>query len=99
MPKVYIVNKGNHPAYNLAIDFGELVEVTQGRINVFAIDNLKSYIKEKLKDISSDDYVLTSGYIVPNAMVIHEFLKRFNLCKLLLWDAVKQKYIQVTLTD
>ena len=46
-PKVWVVNQGGH-VYDDAKRFGELKPVTQGRINVFSIDNLVHAVKQKL---------------------------------------------------
>jgi hypothetical protein len=95
---VYVVNEGAHN-YKNAEQFGVLKVLTEGRVNVFGVDNLVADLKTKLVDAKKDDLVLVSGYAVPNAAVIHYFLKKFGFCKLLLWEANNRKYMVITLSD
>jgi hypothetical protein len=96
---VWVVNVGGH-AYDDAKRFGELKPVTQGRINVFSVDNLVSAVRTKLAgEATQEDYVLVSGYSTVNAIVIHFFLKKYKFCKLLIWDAREFKYKALTLLD
>lgn len=95
---VWVVNSGNHN-YRNAEQFGNLKVLTEGRVNVFSVDNLVADMKMKLKDAQKDDMVLVSGYAVPNALVIHIFLKKFGFCRMLLWEANNRKYMVNTLND
>ena len=98
-PKVWVVNQGGH-VYDDAKRFGELKPVTQGRINVFSIDNLVHAVKQKLiGEAIQEDYILVSGYSTVNAVVIHFFLKKYKFCKLLIWDARELTYKALTLLD
>lgn len=97
-PTVWIVNSGNHN-YRHAEQFGNLRVLTEGRVNVFSVDNLIADLKAKLGEAQKEDLVLVSGYAVPNAVVIHYFLKKFGFCKLLMWEANNRKYMVTTLSD
>lgn len=96
-PSVWIVNKGSHP-YHHAEKFGTTKVLTEGRVNVFALDNLKHEIETKLEEgaAKEGDYLLLSGYNLPNMIAGHWFLKKFGKCKLLVWGANRQKYMVLT---
>jgi len=99
-PTVWIVNAGAHN-YDKAEKFGELNVLTEGRVNVFGVDNLKQELVEKLREGNAEknDYVLVSGYSVPNTIVSHYFLKKFGFVKFLLWEANHRRYMAVTMPD
>ena len=98
-PSVWIVNKGNHP-YHHAERFGQLRVLTEGRVNVFSIDNLTADICNKLKAAAQpEDYLLISGYAIPNGIAISWYLKRFGIVRMLVWGATRQEYTTVTLTN
>jgi hypothetical protein len=98
LPTVWIINAGNH-LYDGAEKFGNLKVLTEGRVNVFAPDNLVRKCKEKLVDANCEDFLLVSGYSIPNAIVVHYFLKRFGFAKILIWEANNRKYKAITLHD
>lgn len=100
MSIVWVVNEGNHN-YDNAKRFGELVMITDREkgVNVFAIDNLVTEIKEKLISAKKDDYILISGYPILNAIVIHYFLKNFGQALILQWEGNNRKYKVITLYD
>ena len=98
LPTVWIINAGNH-LYDGAEKFGTLKVLTEGRVNVFAPDNLVRKCKESLINANCEDYLLVSGYSIPNAIVVHYFLKRFGFAKILIWEANNRKYKAITLHD
>ena len=59
-PKVYIINKGGHD-YSPAQEFGELVFLTEGTINVFAVSNMYRTMSDVINASSADDYLLLCG--------------------------------------
>jgi hypothetical protein len=97
-PTVWIVNKGNHPTFDTAEKFGDIKILTEGRVNIFSIDNLQQEIETKLEEggASSDDLVLVSGYNIPNMIAGNWFMERFGFCRLLVWGANRQKYMILT---
>lgn len=100
MSKVWLVNRGNHPTYNRAKAFGELHILTEGRVNIFALDNIVNQITSSLEGkTSKDDLILVSGYNVLNAITIHYFLKRYEVAKLLIWEGNNNRYTALTLND
>lgn len=96
-PSVWIVNKGSHP-YHHAEKFGTLKVLTEGKVNVFSLDNLKLEIQSKLEEgeAQSNDFLLLSGYNLPNMIAGHWFMKKFGKVRLLVWGANKQKYSVLT---
>ena len=99
-PSVWIVNKGSHP-YDPAEKFGKLKTLTEGRVNIFALDNLTAEITSKLESegATANDLLLVSGYAILNLIAGHWFLKKFGRCKLLVWGANRQKYMVLTMQD
>lgn len=99
-PSVWIVNKGNHP-YESAEKFGTLKVLTEGRVNIFAMDNLCKEIWTKLEEgrATDRDYILVSGYAVPNMIAENWFCTRFGRCRLLLWGANRLEYTALTLNS
>lgn len=99
-PSVWIVNKGAHP-YHHAEKFGTLRSLTEGKVNIFSIDNLKQEIIRKLEEggAKASDFLLLSGYNLPNMIAGHWFMQKFGKVKLLVWGANKQKYSLLTWTE
>lgn len=98
-PKVLIVNRGHH-LYNDARKFGELVFLTEGRINVFSSSNLQYEIETSIeKNATTDDYLLLSGHILPNAIAVHAMLKKFNKVKMLIWIGNIGEYKVISLFE
>lgn len=98
-PSVWIVNKGSHP-YHRADKFGQLRVLTEGRVNVFSIDNLTADICNKLvASAGPDDLLLISGYAIPNGIAISWFLKKFGRARMLVWGATRQEYTALTLNN
>jgi hypothetical protein len=96
---VWIVNAGAH-SYHKAEKFGELKVLTEGRVNVFGVDNLRKDLVERLNaEGKKNDFVLISGYSIPNGIVMHWFLKKFGFCKMLVWEANHRRYMALTLSD
>lgn len=96
---VWIVNKKNHD-YSSAYKFGKVKVLTQGKFNIFNTKKLKEAIIPVLeREASENDFVILSGYIIANALVIHYFLNKYGKVNILIWDCNAKKYLKVTLTD
>jgi len=99
MKKVWVVNERYHQ-YNSAKRYGVLHPLTQGKVNVFRIDNLIAELTDKLNKLAQkEDYILISGYALINALAIHYFLTRFGIAKTLVWGANEQEYTVVTVNS
>jgi|SRR3972149_8312371 len=96
MKRVWVVNERFHQ-YSSAERYGELQPLTQGKVNIFRIDNLVVALTGKLDKLASkDDYILVSGYALINALAVHYFLTRFGFARTLVWGANEQDYTVVT---
>lgn len=102
MPKVFIVNRAGHD-FSKAKEFGTLVPVTSGNINVFRPDRDLYKIQRALDDFDyTQDFLLLSGNVLANALSVarlvnclgEEALWNINL---LIYDAKHQRYMKHTL--
>lgn len=97
MAKVYILNKAGHD-YSNANQYGELIAVVSGNMNVFRPDRSLYAIKEKLENFDPDnDFLLLSGNTFGNALAVmfimnhlKDKVKRVNL---LVYDAKNVEYL------
>lgn len=81
MTKVYIVNKSAHD-FTEAEKYGELVFVTEGRLNRFNINDMHRRAKESFEDSVSADYIVPCSLNVLNSIVCATFAvmhKKLNL--------------------
>lgn len=92
MAKVFIVNDTHHD-YSGAMQFGELVSITEGQVPIFKTGVLSNIIEDKLKDFTEEDYVLVSGPAIVNVMVSTTLYNRFETIKFLIFDAKQQEYV------
>ena len=58
--KVYVVNKGGHD-FSSAESFGELVYLSEGSLNRYAVTNMYRQFSDILKESDSEDYILLTG--------------------------------------
>lgn len=96
MPNVWIINKGEH-SYESAEAYGDLKEITNGRVNIFQTDNLKAKIATALAEATKEDFLLLSGSIIPNALAIHHMIQANGFVKCLVWMGNQNQYKTVTL--
>lgn len=60
-PKIFVINKGGHD-YSDAQRYGDLVYLTEGPLhNPFGVANFYRHVAGKMKDMSSDDYILITS--------------------------------------
>ncbi len=60
MRRVYIVNKGGHD-FSGATKFGEVVYLSEGRLDKYALTEMYREFSEKLRDSGSDDFLLITS--------------------------------------
>lgn len=65
MPKVFVVNRSAHD-FSAAEKFGELVFLSEGPINRYAVNNIHRIFSEKMKNSSPDDYIVPCSLNVMN---------------------------------
>ena len=58
--KVYVVNKGGHD-FSSAESYGELVYLSEGSLNRYAVTNMYRQFSDILKESDSEDYILLTG--------------------------------------
>jgi hypothetical protein len=59
-PKVFVCNKSSHD-FRPALKFGELVFVTKGEVNKFALTEIYRQFHEAMKDSTDDDFFLPTS--------------------------------------
>ena len=67
MSKVYIVNKSNHD-FSAAMDYGELVFLSEGPVNRYSTNNMLRTFTEKMKDSSGKDYIVPCSLNIMNSI-------------------------------
>jgi len=95
--KVYILNKAGHD-YSGAQQWGELVAVVSGNMNVFRPDRSLFTIKEKLEKFDPEkDYLLLSGNTFGNVLsvmyIMHLLKDNIKRVNLLIYDAKNVEYL------
>ena len=91
--KVYVTNVGWHN-YDNAKKYGELVPLTEGRIDYRHTDRIREQIINGLRDFNADlDYVLISGMPALPFEVAAHLLKRFNKVRYLYWEPLMDDYL------
>lgn len=68
MRRIYVVNDSGHDFSSARNYEGELVILTNGKVNIFATDRIKNEMEEKMSDASPGDYILLSGNAILNVL-------------------------------
>ena len=84
MPKVYVVNKSSHDFSN-AEKYGELVFMTDGRMNRFGTNDMVRCFKEAMVSSNKGDYLLLCSLNVMNALACSVFARKHGSLNLLLY--------------
>jgi len=82
--KVYVVNKSSHN-FSAAEKFGELVFMTEGRMNRFSTNDMIRKFKDSLADSKSTDYILLCSLNVMNSLACAVFAHKHGTLNLLLY--------------
>jgi len=97
--KVIIVNKGHH-FYDDARRYGRFVFLTEGKENIFAIDNLQAEIEGAIDQYAREgDYLLLSGHIIPNCIAFNYLAKKYGKVNMLAWIGNQSQYKVITFFD
>ena len=91
MPKVFVVNKSSHDFSN-AKEFGELIFMTNGRMNRFATTDMIRIFSECMKGSSKSDYILPCSLNVMNLLAGAVFAAKHKTINLLLFK--QGRYIE-----
>jgi len=82
--KVYVTNRGGH-SYDAAEKYGEIIYVTEGTLNRFAVSSLYRAFVDVMSDSSKDDYILITSMSVVNAIGAAVFARKHGCLNLLLY--------------
>lgn len=86
MPKVFIANKGSHD-YKAAKKFGELVFLSEGELNKFAIGHLFRVFSDGLRDATEEDFFLPTSLPILSSLATGILVQKFGVVKYLLFRA------------
>ena len=92
--QVFIVNHINKNMKD-ANQYGALIPLTEGSVNVFNTERMVFELDQKLTDYKfnhEEDYILLSGSTVLN-FIVGFLLSKYKQIKLLIWDAKNQRYV------
>ena len=95
MNKVFVPNNRKPPRdYDLtdANRFGEIVLVTEDKVNIFNMAELRATVKEKLVEANETDFIVMIGSPVINALCASYMLLKFNRVNFLIFDAKSRAY-------
>ena len=67
MPHVYITNKSGHD-FSPAQKFGDLIYLSEGKINPFSVAKIYRQFADKLKKSAPDDYIMVTGLSLMNGI-------------------------------
>ncbi len=80
------------------LDGGDIIPVTEGRINIFKTDSLERKIKGVIdKQMSRDDLVLIAGNAVVASMVCAYVAHEFGEINILIWNNTDREYFERTI--
>jgi hypothetical protein len=84
MTKVYIVNKSAHD-FTEAEKYGELVFITEGRLNRFNVNDMHRQASDAMENSSHKDYIVPCSLNVLNSIVCATFAVKHKCLNLLLF--------------
>lgn len=84
MNKVYIVNKSSHD-FSPALQYGELVFLSEGPMNRYSTNNMLRAFTEKMKDSSGEDFIVPCSLNVMNSICCALFAYKHGKLNLLLF--------------
>lgn len=93
-PRVFIPNKGAHD-YTAAEQFGDLVFITEGTINKFAIDTYYRTAIDFMKDAEPQDFLLVTSLNSACSICAAILSRRFGIVHFLMFR--RNKYIERTI--
>lgn len=89
--KVYIVNDAGHD-FNPALQYGELVPLTAGDLNVLQVDRIASRMREVMFNMAQTDYLLLTGHAALIAIAVSVALSLNDVVNILIYDAKNHCY-------
>ena len=86
--KVYVTNRSVHD-YSAAVEFGELIYLSEGSMNRFDTSKIYRLFYPILKDSSEEDYILVSGLTTMNLVAAFIFAIKHGRLNLLLFKSYR----------
>lgn len=93
MRKVYVVNKSFHD-YTSAKEFGELVFLTEGKLNPYDINHMARLVEERMKESRKNDLILVTSLSSLCMVAGAHFAMKHGRLNLLLIIPKRRKYIE-----
>ena len=84
MNNVFIVNKSSHD-FSAAKQFGELIFLSEGSINRYAVNSMFRIFTDTMKDSNSNDYIVPCSLNVMNSIACAIFARKHGKLNLLLF--------------
>lgn len=84
MPKVLIPNKSAHD-FSRAREYGELIFLTDGRINKYSVANMVREFEPIIEESSPDDYILPTSLGILSSILQAMFAVKHRRLNLLLF--------------
>ena len=91
MNKVYVVNRGGHD-FSDANRFGELVYLSEGKMDRFSITSLYRNFSSQIEESSINDYILITGLSSMSSIACSMFSYKHGVLNLLLFK--NNKYVE-----
>ena len=96
--RVFITNYSGHSHLNLAEFSSEILNITEGSVNIFDFERLEFDIKQFLfnNDFDENDFIVFSGNVVIN-FTVGQILAGMGImtCPLLVYNPKQKKYIEI----
>lgn len=85
----------NNKGHNLdgAMKFGKVVLLTEGKVNIFNVDQYLSKFRSETANSTEDDFVLPCGSISLNMLLANVIMERHGKVNLLLFDLKRSEYV------
>lgn len=91
MSKIFVVNKSGHD-FKDARRFGELIFLSEGKMDRYAITSVYREFSEHLEHSDSDDYILLTGLSSMGSIACSIFAYKHGCLNLLLYK--NNRYIE-----
>jgi hypothetical protein len=92
MTRVFITSRGQLD-YSQAEEYGELIAVTSGRLNIAEPDLVAEKVQDVLKDAAADDILLINGHPIIVVMAAGYLFRRHGYVNVLYHDPARGKYV------
>jgi hypothetical protein len=95
--KIIVVNNNNNQNFDELKQYGELFFITDGFVNLDDIPTVLYNLKNKLREINKQDYIVPTGIISLNMLVAHYVLDKYGSITLLTFHKKTQSYQRQTI--